>query len=277
VVVMMAFPVVLAVDEDQDTLGILEIQLTQRYSHDYRVECLVDPGRALLRLTELAERGEEMALVLAANTASVTANDGLLVHVRELHPHAKCALLVTSDVWADKSSANEIRALIALGRVHYYAVRPAGPPDEVFHEAISSFLLEWATERRTVPHNIHIVGQSWSGRAYELRQTFERCAASHTFCLADSDEGRELLAKAGPEAKLPIMVLPDGRVLSDPPMRKSLRRQGPRATSTRTSMTSSSWVPVRRDCPQPSTVPPKACASSCSMRVELVDKSDRAH
>ncbi len=212
----MAFPVVLAVDEDQETLGILESQLTQRYSHDYRVECLVDPGQALLRLTELADRGEEMALVLAANTASVTANDGLLVHVRELHPHAKCALLVPSDVWADKSSANEIRALIALGRVHYYAVRPAGPPDEVFHEAISSFLLEWATERRTVPHTIHIVGESWSGRAYELRETFERCAASHTFCLADSDEGRELLAKAGPEAKLPIMVLPDGRVLSDP-------------------------------------------------------------
>jgi thioredoxin reductase (NADPH) len=118
----------------------------------------------------LADRGEEMALVLAANTASVTADDGLLVHVREMHPHAKCALLVPSDVWADKSSANEIRALIALGRVHYYAVRPAGPPDEVFHEAISSFLLEWATERRTVPHTIHIVGESWSGRAYELRK-----------------------------------------------------------------------------------------------------------
>ena len=39
---------------------------------------------------------------------------------------------------------------------------------------------------------------------------------SHAFCLADSDKGRELLAKAGPEAKLPIMALPDGRVLSDP-------------------------------------------------------------
>ena len=103
-----------------------------------------------------------------------------------------------------------------VGTCHYYAVRPAGPPDEVFHEAVSSFLLEWATERRTVPHTIHIVGEAWSGRAYELRETFERCAAPHTFCLADSDEGRELLAKAGPEAKLPIMVLPDGRVLSDP-------------------------------------------------------------
>ena len=94
--------------------------------------------------------------------------------------------------------------------------RPAGPPDEVFHEAVSSFLLEWATERRTVPHTIHIVGEDWSGRAYELRETFERCAVPHTFCLVNSQEGRDLLAKAGPDAKLPLMVLPDGRVLSDP-------------------------------------------------------------
>lgn len=212
---MMALPVLLTLDEDQETLGVLETQLSQRYAHDYRVECLGDPDLALHRLTELtelADGGEDVALVLVGKSESVTAAGGLLEHVHELHPHAKCALLVPSDVWADKSSADAIRASIALGRVHYYAVRPAGPPDEVFHEAVSSFLLEWGT----VPHTIHIVGEAWSGRAYELRETFESCAVPHTFCLADSDEGRELLAKAGPEARLPIMVLPDGRVLSDP-------------------------------------------------------------
>ena len=213
---MMALPVLLTLDEDPETLGVLETQLSQRYAHDYRVECLADPDLALQRLTELADAGEDVALVLVGKSESVTAAGGLLEHVRELHPHAKCALLVPSDVWADKSSADAIRASIALGRVHYYAVRPAGPPDEVFHEAVSSFLLEWGTERRTVPHTIHIVGEAWSGRAYELRETFESCAVPHTFCLADSDEGRELLAKAGPETRLPMMVLPDGRVLSDP-------------------------------------------------------------
>ncbi len=49
-----------------------------------------------------------------------------------------------------------------------------------------------------------------------MREVFSRCAAPHTFCLADSDEGRELLAKAGADAKLPLMVLPDGTILSDP-------------------------------------------------------------
>jgi thioredoxin reductase (NADPH) len=86
----------------------------------------------------------------------------------------------------------------------------------VFHQAISSFLLEWATERRIVPHTVHIVGEEWSGRAHELRDVFQRCAAPHSFCLADSEQGRELLAKAGSEVKLPVMLLPDGRALSDP-------------------------------------------------------------
>jgi thioredoxin reductase (NADPH) len=105
---------------------------------------------------------------------------------------------------------------MALGRIDYYVPRPAGSPDEVFHEAISSFLLEWARDRRIVPQTIHIVGETWSGRAFELREVLERCAVPHAFCLAESDQGRELLAKAGTHVKLPAMVMPDGRVLGDP-------------------------------------------------------------
>ncbi len=208
--------VVLAVDEDQDALGAIERQLIQRYAHDYRVECLGDAEVALQRLTELADAAEDVALVLAAKPQSATARDGLLEHVRDLHPHAKRALLVPSDVWTDKSIADAIRASIAFGTVDYYVARPAGSQDEVFHEAVSSFLLEWASDRRLVPQTTHIVGEEWSGRAYELREVFERCSAPHAFCLADSDEGRRFLAKAGPDAKLPLMVLPDDQIMSDP-------------------------------------------------------------
>ena len=94
--------------------------------------------------------------------------------------------------WADPPTAEAILDSMALGRIDYYVPRPAASPDEVFHQAISSFLLEWATERRMVPHTVHIVGEAWSGRAYELREVFERCAVPHAFCLADSDQGREL-------------------------------------------------------------------------------------
>jgi thioredoxin reductase (NADPH) len=212
----MRLPVLLAVDDDRDALDDVETQLVRRYAHDYRIESLGDPDDALRTLQELADGGEDVALVLAASSLKSTSGRHLLEHVRQLHPHAGRALLVPANVWSDHPTADAIRDSMALGRIDYYVPRPAGSHDEVFHEAVSSFLLEWARDRRVVPQTVHIVGETWSGRAYELREVFEQCAAPHTFCLAASEQGRELLAGAGPDAKLPLMVLPDGRVLSDP-------------------------------------------------------------
>jgi thioredoxin reductase (NADPH) len=209
-------PILLAIIEDEDTLEDVETQLVQRYAHDYRVESLTDPEQALRTLAELARAGEEVALVLAGQSPSDVTVGELLERASQLHPHAKRGLVVPGGAWADPPTAEAILDAMALGRVNYYIPRPAASPDEVFHQAISSFLLEWATERRMVPHTVHIVGEAWSGRAFELREVFERCAVPHAFCLADSDEGRDLLANAGPKAKLPLMVLPDGRALSDP-------------------------------------------------------------
>ena len=100
---------------------------------------------------------------------------------------------------------------MALGRIDYYVPEPAGAPTRCFTRQSRVSCSSGRRERRLVPQTVHIVGEAWSGSAYELREVFERCAVPHAFCLADSDEGRELLAKAGPEAKLPLMVLPDGR------------------------------------------------------------------
>jgi thioredoxin reductase (NADPH) len=209
-------PVLLAVDEDKDALEDVESQLVQRYGHDYRVESLSDPEQALRKLAGLARAGQEVALLLVGRSLSDAAGHELLERARQLHPHAKGGLVVTGGAWADPPTAEAILDSMAMGRIDYYVPRPAASPDEVFHQTISSLLLEWSTERRLVPHTIHIVGESWSGRAYELREVFERCAVPHAFCLADSDKGRELVARADPPARLPLMVLPDGRALSDP-------------------------------------------------------------
>jgi thioredoxin reductase (NADPH) len=211
---MAGLPVLVAVDAD--VIEDVETQLVRRYGGDYRVEAFRDPDEALQALTELRDAGADVALVLVGQSLAGAAGDDLLDHVRRLHPQAKRALLVPANAWTDAAAAGAIRAAMALGRIDYYVLRPAAARDEVFHEAVSEFLLEWTRERLLVPQTVHIVGEAWSGRAYELRDTFARCAAPHAFCLADSDKGRELVAQAGPDAKLPLMIFPDGRVLSDP-------------------------------------------------------------
>jgi thioredoxin reductase (NADPH) len=204
-------PVLLIVDEHRNALEDLEAQLVQRYAGDYRIESLSDPEQAIQTLAKLAHAGEEVALVLAGKSLSDATGGELLGRARELHPHAKRALVVPPGAWADETTAEAIRDAMALGRIDYYVSRPAGSRDEVFHQTISSLLLEWATERRLVPHTVHIVGEAWGGRAHELREVFERCAVPHAFCLADSDEGRKLLAApTRSTAQTPAACAPTG-------------------------------------------------------------------
>ena len=210
------FPALVAVDEDPDVLDRVGAQLVRRYANDYTVECLRDSDEALRTLTRLRDAAVDVALVLVGQSLSDARSGELFDKLRQLHPHAKRALLVAPNAWTDVPTSRMIRASMALGRIDYYVLRPARFRDEVFHEAISDFLLEWAHERLLVPQTVHIVGEAWSGRAYELRETFARCAVPHAFCLADSEEGQGFVAKAGADAKLPLMVLPDGRVLCDP-------------------------------------------------------------
>ena len=212
----MSGPVLVAVDEDAGVMRDVERELRDRYARHYRVVCIRSPREVLARLEELAAEGEQVALVLAGQRLSGMTGGELLDQARHLHPHAKRGLLMAWDSLGDRATGEAIFDSIARGWIDHYVVRPSEPSDEVFHQAISSLLLEWAEARRASPHTIHVVGESWSGRAYELRHLLGRCAFPHSFCLADSSDGRALVAQGREGAKLPIVVFPDGTLLSDP-------------------------------------------------------------
>ena len=208
-------PVLIAVEHRPEALRQLERELDNRYQADYRVVCLSSPDEALATLEELAAAGEQVALVLAGEALAGTSGTALLAEVRRTFPHAQRALLVEWGRLGDSRTGDAIFEAISRGRMDHYVLRPSHPPDEQFHQAISGFLLTWAEARQHAPHTVNVIGQSWSGRAYELRAVLERCAIPHRFHLADSDEARALLAGAGVRT-LPLIVLPDGRILEDP-------------------------------------------------------------
>jgi len=209
-------PVLVAVDEDAAALRDVERELRDRYARHYRVVCMRSSQEALACLEDLAANGEPVALVLAAQWCSGITGSDLLDRARHLHPHVKRVMLIAWGGWGDRATGEAIFDAIARGRIDGYVLRPAESPDELFHQAISSLLLEWAEARRASPYTINVVGESWSGRAYELRELLGRCAIPHAFCLADSSDGRALVGEAGEGAKLPIVVFPDGKILMDP-------------------------------------------------------------
>src|SRR5215207_5089970 len=230
----MPAPMLLAVDGDPDALGRVEQELRDRYKSSYRVVGTRRPDEALALLTEVADAGEDVALVLAAQWLPEMTGSELLERVRRLHPQAKRGLLVSWGEWGERQTAEAIFDSMALGRIDYYVLRPATSPDELFHQAISSFLLEWTEAPLIAPHTVRVVADAWAGRAYELRDTLQRCAVPHAFHLSDSEEGRVVLAKSGAGARLPLMVLPDGRVLSDP-------------TNTEIADATGGWIDPDRD------------------------------
>jgi thioredoxin reductase (NADPH) len=205
-----------AVEEDPGALRDVERELRDRYARHYRVMCMQSSHEALASLEDAAGSGEEVALVLAGQSLPDKTGSELLDEARRLHPHAKRGLLIDWGTLGDPATGEAIFDAIAHGRIDHYVLRPSASPDELFHQGISSLLLEWAEARRTSPHTTYIVAESWSGRAYELRAALESCAMPHSFYLAESDAGRAFVARAGAEAKLPLVVLPDGRVLADP-------------------------------------------------------------
>ena len=180
----------------------VERELEDRYMRHYRVICLRSSEEARARLEELAAGGEDVALVLAGQTLSGLSGSELLAEARRLHPHAKRGLLIPWGGWGEQATGDAIFGSIARGRIDHYVLRPQGipgralPPGGVEHAA----RVDGGAARR--PLTIHVVGESWSGRAYEIRDMLQRCAIPHSFCLANSSDGRALLAEAGTDARL---------------------------------------------------------------------------
>ena len=216
-VVSEPLPVLFAIDEDERALREVERELDDRYSRSYRVVCVASAEEAIAELEALATAAEEVALVLSAQWLWETTGSELLSKVRALHPHAQRGLLIDWGSWGDGRTGEAIFQAMARRQIEYYVIRPTRTPDELFHQSISTFLLEWAHAKKVSPHTVHIIGESWTGRAYELREVLGRCAVPHAFVLADSPDGRALVTGAGEgDANLPLVIFPNGTALANP-------------------------------------------------------------
>ena len=208
-------PIILAVCNEPDDLGIIEHELRKRYDGDYRVVCERSALNGLSKLRDLRVAGEEVAVVLAGQRMPEMSGVEFLARVRDIYPVAKRLLLVDL---TDTSAGAVIARAMALGRIDYFEAKPGPPPNECFHQVITDFLEEWTRPYRSEVHAVvRVVGERWSARTHESRELFERYGVPHAFYPAHSAEGRELLRNAGQTGeRLPVLVLLDGRVLVDP-------------------------------------------------------------
>src|ERR687896_478129 len=207
-------PVLLAVDDDRNTLGRIEHELRQRYGSYYRVACEDSPEAGMRTLQDLRVADKEVAVVLADQWMPGMTGVEFLTHTRQLYPGAKRALLFER---GNRTTREPILQGMALGQIDYYVPKPERAPDEEFHRCLTQFLEEWAREHRPASVAVQIVGDPWAARSHELRDLLGRSGIPQAFAAADSEEGQELLARMEKtSAQLPVVVVFDRLALVDP-------------------------------------------------------------
>jgi thioredoxin reductase (NADPH) len=212
-----ARPVILAVDDDPSAIARIGAELERRYDRDYRIVFETSAPDALRRLEAMSQAGERVAVVLADQWMPEITGTELLGRVRELHPNAKRALLITWGEWGFQPTAEAVRGSMATGCIDYYVLKPWKSPDELFHRTISEFLHEWSRTDASTPRELTIVADASSPRAHELRDLLVRNGVPHLFLRSDAPEGRDRLLELGHEGtSKPVVILLDGQVLVDP-------------------------------------------------------------
>ncbi len=209
-------PVILAVDDEPETLSRIAAELTRRFGADYRIVCAASGEDALAALEDLRAEHAEVAVVLADQWLPETSGTDLLAHVGVVHSEAKRGLLIRWGDWAHRSTADAVLRAMALGHIDYYVLKPWCSPDELFHRTVAELVHEWSRGRPSGGGPITVVGQRHSSRTSEIRSLLARNGIPHTFHLADTEEARAIVASLPPGAGLPLIVGLDGRAVCDP-------------------------------------------------------------
>jgi len=138
----------------------------------------------------------------------------LLSSAHELHPSAQRALLVD---WGDRTAAPTILHGCAFGKLDNYLKRPWEPAEIHLYPAVGEFLAEWTRAHGSKMELVRVVGEDPSPRAHEIQDLLARNGIPYGFYLAESDEGRDWLRRAGLDgSRLPVVILLDGFALEDP-------------------------------------------------------------
>src|SRR5262245_5524429 len=91
----MAKPVIVVVDDEDDSLATLARELGSRYGAHYLVVACSSPGQALARLAGLRAEGASVPLVLADQWMPGQTGAEFLAQVRDLYPTARRGLLAS--------------------------------------------------------------------------------------------------------------------------------------------------------------------------------------
>ena len=196
---------IVVASRDAAALEALYEELSRRYGADYQVVACGQPAVLEARIRDLLAAGTPVALVIGGVGASDPDGIEVLAAIRGVDPTVSRVAAVR---WGEFDAARPLFDAVALGKIDHWAMRPVHTPDEDFYHSITGFLSEWRSRRGSGFEAVWVIGERWSARSQELRDTFSRNGIPVGFYDAAAQRGQLMLRELGLGApELPVVVL----------------------------------------------------------------------
>ena len=215
-------PILLTVDDDPEVLNAIERDLRQHFRTDYRIVKASSGAEALATVTELKQRGSQLALFLVDERMPHMTGTQFLVEAIKIYPDARKVLLTA---YADTETA--IRAINQIGLDHYL-MKPWEPPSARLYPVLEDLLSEWHAKARPTFDGIRVAGSSLSQASFAVKDFL---ASNHVpyqwLDMEDEAVVRDLLSgAAGGAFRQPLVFFPDGTTLVQPTTRELADKVG---------------------------------------------------
>ncbi|MFV2000002.1 MAG: FAD-dependent oxidoreductase [Acidimicrobiia bacterium] len=206
----MSRPVILALDDEPTVLAAVQRDLRSQYAQEYRIVAATSGSDALESLTELKARGDDVAAFVVDQRMPNMTGTQFLTHAMELFPDAKRLLLTA---YADTDAA--IAAINDVGLDHYL-LKPWDPPSDNLYPVLDDVLGDWQANRAVPFEGVRVLGTIWSPLTYEVKTFLARNAVPYRFEDIERDTEAASVVTASDSSELPIVILPDGTLLTAP-------------------------------------------------------------
>ena len=208
----MKLPFIVIVDDDMHVLRAIQRDIRNEFHDSYRIIATDSANEALDVVKELKLKNESVALFISDQRMPEIEGVVFLEKAKEIFPEAKCVLLTAySDIEAAIRAINTVK-------LDYYLLKPWSPPEEKLFPVVSDLLEEWQAFYKPDHEGIRIIGFQWSPHSHRLKEFLSGNLVPYLWMdVEENKDAEQYLASAKLSySHLPIVVLKDGSVLSNP-------------------------------------------------------------
>jgi thioredoxin reductase (NADPH) len=221
-------PFIIIVDDDEQVLRAIQRDVRNKYRNEYRISATDSANEAIELIKELKLKNETVALFISDQRMPEMEGVTFLRKTKDFFPEAKLVLLTA---YSDIDAA--IRAINNL-KLDYYLLKPWNPPDEKLYPIVDDLLDDWQAQYKPDHEGIRIIGFQWSPKSHRLKEFLSGNLIPYLWMdIEENTEAEKFLVSTGVKIDdLPLVILKDGKWLTDPSLPDLAKQIGLQQTAS---------------------------------------------